>query len=132
LFAANDAKKTSLCQEKASFFYEKSILRIFLTFPPLLFIVEKIFGKEPLFMKKAKILVSLKQDVLDPQGKAVEKALRQMDYDNVKSVRISKWIEIEFHDTSSETALKNEINEICDKLLANPNIETYQFEIVES
>ena len=83
-------------------------------------------------MKKAKILVSLKQDVLDPQGKAVEKALRQMDYDNVKSVRISKWIEIEFHDTSSETALKNEINEICDKLLANPNIETYQFEIVES
>jgi len=77
---------------------------------------------------KVKIYVTLKDGVLDPQGQTVEKALDKMGYKDIKEVRVGKFIEI---DTKSgdKKKLKKEIDEICDKLLANPNIEKYTFDI---
>ncbi len=79
-------------------------------------------------MAKVKIYVTLKDGVLDPQGQTVEKALDKMGYKDIKEVRVGKFIEI---DTKSgdKKKLKKEIDEICDKLLANPNIEKYTFDI---
>jgi phosphoribosylformylglycinamidine synthase len=78
---------------------------------------------------KSKIIVTLKDGVLDPQGKTVKNALTKMGYKDVKDVRIGKYIEIEINGGGKKEKLKKEINEICDKLLANPNIEKYEFSI---
>ncbi len=79
-------------------------------------------------MAKAKIYVTLKDGVLDPQGKTVKFALDKMGYKNINDVRIGKYIEIELENRSGN-GMDKEINEICDKLLANPNIEKYTFKI---
>ena len=79
---------------------------------------------------KAEVYVTLKKSVLDPQGTTVQRSLKQIGYDNISSVRIGKFIELEVNATDLEAA-KKEINEVCDKLLHNPNIEEYRFEIVE-
>ncbi|MBP7793155.1 MAG: phosphoribosylformylglycinamidine synthase subunit PurS [Candidatus Goldbacteria bacterium] len=80
-------------------------------------------------MAKSKIIVTLKDGVLDPQGKTVKNALTKMGYKDVKDVRIGKYIEIEINGNDKKEKLKKEIDEICDKLLANPNIEKYEFSI---
>ncbi len=80
-------------------------------------------------MAKSKIIVTLKDGVLDPQGKTVKFALEKMGYKNIKDIRIGKYIEIEINNNSNKEQLKKEIDEICDKLLANPNIEKYKFSI---
>jgi phosphoribosylformylglycinamidine synthase len=79
-------------------------------------------------MAKVKIYVTLKDGVLDPQGKTVKNALDKMGYKNLEEVRIGKYIEIDANNGDKEK-LSKEINEICDKLLANPNIEKYKFTI---
>lgn len=79
-------------------------------------------------MPKAKIYVTFKDGILEPQGKTVNAALLKMGYKNVKDVRIGKFIEMEISNGDKEK-LKKEIDEICDKLLANPNIEKYEFKI---
>jgi phosphoribosylformylglycinamidine synthase subunit PurS len=79
-------------------------------------------------MAKVKIYVTLKDGVLDPQGKTVRNALDKMGYKNLEEVRIGKYIEIDAKNGDKEK-LSKEINEICDKLLANPNIEKYKFTI---
>jgi phosphoribosylformylglycinamidine synthase PurS subunit len=79
-------------------------------------------------MAKAKIYVTFKDGVLDPQGKTVKNALDKMGYKNLEEVRIGKYIEIDAKNGDKEK-LSKEIDEICDKLLANPNIEKYKFTI---
>lgn len=79
-------------------------------------------------MAKVKIYVTLKDGVLDPQGKTVRNALDKMGYKNLEDVRIGKYIEIEANN-GDKAKLSKEIDEICDKLLANPNIEKYKFTI---
>ena len=66
--------------------------------------------------------------VLDPQGKTVKNALDKMGYPGIEEVRIGKYIEIETKEGKNAN-LKKEIDEICDRLLANPNIEKYTFTI---
>lgn len=78
-------------------------------------------------MAKVKIYVTLKDGVLDPQGKTVQFALDKMGYKDIDSVKVGKYIEIETKNDGKE--LKKQIDEICDKLLANPNIEKYNFTI---
>ncbi|MEI7542099.1 MAG: phosphoribosylformylglycinamidine synthase subunit PurS [bacterium] len=78
-------------------------------------------------MAKVKIYVTLKDGVLDPQGKTVQFALAKMGYKDIDSVKMGKYIEIETKNDGKE--LKKQIDEICDKLLANPNIEKYNFTI---
>ena len=79
-------------------------------------------------MLKAKIFVQLKPSVLDPQGKAVSGTLSQLGFDTVQSTRISRYIEIVFAEDDVEV-LQPKVKEICDTLLANPNTETYHFDI---
>lgn len=81
-------------------------------------------------MLKAKIFVQLKPSVLDPQGKAVTNSLSHLGYDNVIETRISKYIEITF-DSTDRAATQEHTRKICDSLLANPNTETYHFELEE-
>ena len=78
-------------------------------------------------MAKVKIYVTLKDGVLDPQGKTVQFALDKMGYKNIDSVKMGKYIEIETKNDGKD--LKKQIDEICDKLLANPNIEKYSFTV---
>ena len=77
---------------------------------------------------RAKIFISFKNGVLDPQGKAVERSLHTLGYQEVRDVRMGKYLEIELEAASRETA-EARLREMCDKLLANPVIEDYRFEI---
>ena len=77
---------------------------------------------------RVKILISLKQGVLDPQGKAVERSLHSLGYEEVRDVRVGKFLELEM-EGASRVAAEARIREMCDKLLANPVIEDYRFEI---
>ena len=79
---------------------------------------------------KAKIYISYKEGILDPQGKTVNQALDAIGIKKIDSVRMGKYIEMEFNGISKEKASKI-TDESCRKLLANPNTETYTFEIVE-
>ncbi len=81
--------------------------------------------------KKAFIKVTLKEEVLDPQGKAVLSVLKSSGYDNVKDVRVGKYIELEIDRDNfpSIEKLKNEVEEISDKVLSNPLIEEYSIEL---
>jgi phosphoribosylformylglycinamidine synthase PurS subunit len=77
---------------------------------------------------RVKIFISFKEGVLDPQGKAVERSLHSLGYEEVRDVRMGKYLEIELEASSRETA-EMRVREMCDKLLANPVIEDYRFEI---
>ena len=77
----------------------------------------------------ARVTVMLKEGVLDPQGEAVKHALNSLDYDKVKLVRQGKVIEIGLDETSEIEANKS-IQEMCEKLLANTVIESYEIEII--
>jgi phosphoribosylformylglycinamidine synthase subunit PurS len=73
---------------------------------------------------KARIVVTLKSGVLDPQGKAIEGALKSIGVGGVKSVRQGKIFDIEL-EADEEEATKRRLEEVCDKLLANTIIENY-------
>jgi len=79
---------------------------------------------------KAKVYISYKEGILDPQGKTVGGALDSMGIDGIKDLRIGKYIEISFDNISKEQA-ESVTDESCRKLLANPNTETYHFELEE-
>ena len=78
---------------------------------------------------KAKVHVTLKSGVLDPQGKAVGHALASLGFSGVGDVRQGKYIEIELNETDAGRAKAN-VEEMCKKLLANTVIENYAVEIV--
>ncbi len=73
---------------------------------------------------KAKVYITLKPGVLDPQGKAVQQALGSLGFDEVQDVRVGKYIELSLSKNSTER-----VKEMCEKLLANTVIESYRFEI---
>ncbi len=81
-------------------------------------------------MWQAKVYVTLKQGVLDPQGKAVQHALKSLSYDGLQDVRIGKYMELELEAGSLSEAEK-QTDEMCRKLLANTTIEDYRFELAE-
>jgi phosphoribosylformylglycinamidine synthase len=77
---------------------------------------------------KAKIIITPKKAVLDPQGKTVQNALAHMGYTDVGAVHVGKYLEIELTGSDRENARK-QINDACHKILSNPVIEDYRFEI---
>jgi len=79
---------------------------------------------------KAKIYIKYKEGILDPQGKTVHNALESMEINDISCVTIGKYIEMEFQDISKSEA-ESITDQSCRKLLANPNTESYKFEIVE-
>ncbi len=78
----------------------------------------------------ARIYITLRPSVLDPAGTAVESGLKQMGYQGVTGVRIGKYIELELTATD-ETDANTQLDGMCDRLLANPVIENYCFEITQ-
>ncbi|BAZ32581.1 phosphoribosylformylglycinamidine synthase, purS [Cylindrospermum sp. NIES-4074] len=78
----------------------------------------------------AKIFVTLRPSVLDPAGVAVQSGLKQLGYDNVEQVRIGKYIEVTIV-SPDETRARQNLDRICDQMLANPVIENYRFELIE-
>lgn len=90
--------------------------------PPLLITAESV----PTM--KAKITITPKKAVLDPQGQTVQGALAHMGYEGVTAVHVGKYLEIELADGDKEAARKW-LEEACHKLLSNPVIEEYHLEI---
>lgn len=80
---------------------------------------------------KAEVKVSLKQGVLDPQGSAVEGAVKALGYSGVPQVRIGKFIEV-WVESSSEAEARKTIDELGRKILSNPIMETYTFTLSRS
>ena len=78
---------------------------------------------------KIKVIVTLKNGVLDPQGKAIQQTLNGMNFSNVEEVRQGKFFEINVNENNEENA-KEQVEEMCKKLLANLVIEDYK--IIES
>lgn len=78
---------------------------------------------------KARIHVTLKQGVLDPQGKAISHTLEALGFEGIEKVRQGKFIEIELTETDEKRA-GEQIEEMCKKLLANMVIENYDFKLV--
>lgn len=79
---------------------------------------------------KAKVYVTLKREVLDPQGDAVRRALASMGFEGVRDVRIGKLVELDLTGVDRAKA-EAELPEMCGKLLANPVIEDARFEIAD-
>jgi phosphoribosylformylglycinamidine synthase len=77
---------------------------------------------------KAKIIVTPKKAVLDPQGKSVQNALEQMGYKGIGSVRVGKYLEMELPGADAE-AWRKQIDDACRRILSNPVIEDYRFTI---
>jgi phosphoribosylformylglycinamidine synthase subunit PurS len=79
-------------------------------------------------MMKARVFVTLKNGVLDPQGKAIGHALNNLGFDAVGEVRQGKVIDIELAEKDESRARSN-LKEMCEKLLANTIIEKYEIEL---
>jgi phosphoribosylformylglycinamidine synthase len=77
---------------------------------------------------KAKIVITPKKAVVDPQGKTVQNALAHIGYTGVSAVHVGKYLEIELAGGDAETARK-QIDDACRKFLSNPVIEDYRFDI---
>lgn len=78
---------------------------------------------------KARITVTLKSGVLDPQGKAIEGALSGLGFSGAHNVRQGKVIEMKLDD-ADEASARATVEEMCKKLLANPVMENYQIELI--
>jgi phosphoribosylformylglycinamidine synthase len=86
-------------------------------------------SKSPGARMKAKIIITPKKAVLDPQGKTVQNALAQMGYTGVTGVHIGKYIEIDLAPGTDPAAAHKALNEAAHRLLSNPVIEDYRLEI---
>ena len=74
---------------------------------------------------KISVIITLKKDVLDPQGQVIQKTLNGMGFNNVNEVRQGKFFEVEISETNKEIS-KTKVEEMCQKLLANLIIEDYK------
>jgi phosphoribosylformylglycinamidine synthase subunit PurS len=81
-------------------------------------------------MQKVNVYITLKKEILDAQGLVIKKAIKQIGFENVGEVRFGKFIQMEI-DSNGKTdgEINKEIEYLSDKLLANPNIENYRYEI---
>ena len=80
-------------------------------------------------MPQVKVFVTLKPTLLDAQGRVIENALGALGYDNVRQVRMGKYISMEVD--GDRARVERDVREMCERLLANPVIEDYRFEVVE-
>ncbi len=77
---------------------------------------------------KARVRVTLKPGILDPQGRAIQQALATLGFTSVESVRVGKYLEVELNETD-KAAAESTLKAMCEKLLANPVIENYQCDL---
>ncbi|MBS3970656.1 MAG: phosphoribosylformylglycinamidine synthase subunit PurS [Clostridia bacterium] len=81
-------------------------------------------------MFHVKVYVALKKGVLDPQGSTIQRALESMDFQGVQDVRVGKVFEVKIAGDSKEM-VEAQVEQMCKKLLANPVIEEYSFQVTE-
>ena len=79
-------------------------------------------------MARARVYITYKEGILDPQGKTVLRALKSLGYDEVENLRVGKYMELELAGEDKE-GLEKRLGEMCEKLLANPIIEDYDLEV---
>ena len=79
----------------------------------------------------ARVYVTPKQGVLDPQGKAVQQSLHELGYPEVLDLRLGKYLEVTLADVSRESA-ETRVREMCERLLANEVIEDFRFDLEAS
>ncbi len=79
---------------------------------------------------KAKVFITLKEGVLDPQGRATAKALENLGFKGIQDVRIGKFIEVDIKEKDQEKA-KQSLDEMCNKLFANTVVENFRYELGE-
>lgn len=77
---------------------------------------------------RARIFVTPRRDVLDPQGSAVERALHALGFDEVGEVRLGRYLEVHLDETDEARALKR-LDAMCEELIANPVVEDFRFEL---
>ena len=77
---------------------------------------------------KARIIITPKKAVLDPQGKAVQNALEHMGHQDITAVHVGKYLEVEIKSTDKETT-RQRMDEACRRFLSNPLIEDYKLEV---
>ena len=80
---------------------------------------------------EVKIETKLKDGILDPQGKAVKTGLKQLGYNNVESVHVGKYLELILDDIPNQEQAEDMVIDMCEKLLANPVIEDYNYELTK-
>ncbi len=78
---------------------------------------------------KAKIYVTLKKGILDPQGQAIEHALATLGFDSASHVRVGKYLEVDLNELAKDKA-EAQVKAMCEKLLANTVIEEYRYEVI--
>jgi phosphoribosylformylglycinamidine synthase PurS subunit len=74
--------------------------------------------------RRARVLIRPKEGILDPQGQAVERALPNLGFSGVANVRIGRLVELEIEDPAA-------LEQICEKLLANPLVEEYELQLLD-
>lgn len=79
---------------------------------------------------KAKIFVTLKNGILDPQGRAIQQSLHTLGFSTVEEIRIGKFMELDLNEQDIASA-ENQVKTMCEKLLANTVIEDFRYEIFE-
>lgn len=78
-------------------------------------------------MYHVKVYITYKESILDPQGEAIKTALHRLDYQNVSQVTVGKYFELTM--TAGDQPIEDEVEHMCDELLANVNMESYRYEI---
>jgi phosphoribosylformylglycinamidine synthase subunit PurS len=78
----------------------------------------------------AKVYVTLKDGILDPQGQIIGKALKTQGYDNINNVKVGKFIILDLQ-AGDDDKIKKQVDKISHELLSNPVIESYTFELME-
>lgn len=78
-----------------------------------------------------KINIQLKESILDPQGQAVQSGLDALGYDNISDLNVGKYMELKISELKDKGEVKEQVDEMCKRLLANPVIEDYIFSIEE-
>jgi phosphoribosylformylglycinamidine synthase subunit PurS len=91
----------------------------------------RIFGGEIRRAMKAKIVVTPKRAVVDPQGKTVQGALVQMGYEGIAGVHVGRYLEVDLVPGTDPAAARRALDEACHRFLSNPVIEDYRLEIQE-
>ena len=80
---------------------------------------------------KAKIYITLKEGIHDPQGRAVQQSLHTLGFTTAQDIRVGKFLEVELQETEKKSA-ESSVKSMCQKLLANTVIEDFRYEIVEN
>ena len=80
---------------------------------------------------KAKVYIRLKEEILDPEGITIQKALKSIGFRDIKSVKSGKVIDIDLNSDLNVKEAQRIVEKSCSQLLANPNTETYTIEIID-